>query len=142
MASPYSPHVLECVSVASKLTTQLRHIMSKIQICNDKQLPVPVKLSRKANQLVEQVKSWDPSIVDDKIECPMRYQQNHEETTSPTKSTSSTTSQIMDSHNTLSPPKLHKKQSYVSIGSVLRNKYKKSLKKTKANQKQLISSFK
>ena len=142
MASPYSPQVFTCLSNASGLASQLRKVMLHIEKCTEQQIPVPVKLSRRAEQLVERVQSWEAgSLVADECDCPMRYKSSHEETSPVNSSTSSLSSQTTQS-NSNSPPKLNKKGSVLSMSSVIRNKYQKTFKKTKNNQRQLISSFK
>ena len=143
MASPYSPQVFTCLSNASGLASQLRKVMLHIEKYTEQQVPVPVKLSRKAEQLVERVQSWEAgSLVTDEYDCPMRYKSSHEEKeTSPVNSsTSSLSSQTTNFSN--SPPKLQKKGSVLSMSSVIRNKYQKTFKKTKNNQRHLISTFK
>ena len=143
MTSPYSPQVINCLSSASGLASQLRKVMLRIEQCTEQQIPVPVKLSRRAEQLVERVQSWEAgSLVTDECDCPMRYKPSHEEKdTSPVNSsTSSLSSQTTNYSN--SPQKLQKKGSVLSMSSVIRNKYQKSFKKTKNNQRHLISTFK
>lgn len=139
MTSSYSPQVIKCLSNASQLTSQLRKVMLNIERCTEQQIPVPVNLSRKAERLVQRVQSWEAgSLVTNECDCPMRYKPSHEET-SPVNSTTSSLSCQTTNH---SPPKLQKKGSLLSMSSVIRNKYQKSFKKTKNNQKLLISTFK
>ena len=142
MASPYSPQVINCLSSASGLASQLRKVMLRIEQCTEQQIPVPVKLSRRAEQLVERVQSWEAdSIVTNGCDCPMRYKPSHEEKdTSPVNSSTSSLSSQTNYSN--SPQKLQKKGSVLSMSSVIRNKYQKTFKKTKNNQRNLISSFK
>lgn len=137
-----SPHVLKYISNASDLTTKLRKVMASIESCQRSRMPVPVKLSRRAETLLARVEMWrsdSSNVQKSNEECPLRFKRTHEEEPlSPTGSRASSSS--------LSPPKTgaspyKKKQSVVSLDRVLKNRYQKTWKKTKENQGKLISSF-
>lgn len=141
----YSPQVVKCVSSASDLATKLRKVMSRIETCQTNRMPIPVKLSRRAEILLARVQEWHSgSFVIDDVEvdeCPLRFKRvPDEDSTSPTGSrTSSTTSSPPRTNPNPSPYK--KKRSSMSFDTVLRNKYQKSWKKTKNTQVKLISEL-
>ena len=150
MSSTFSPQdspqvsqqVLKYISNASDLTTKLRKVMARIESCQKSHMPVPVKLSRRAETLLARVEEWNchsSTIHESNKECPLRFKRTHEEQLSPSSSRASSSS--------LSPPKTgaspyKKKQSVVSFDRVLRSRYQKTWKKTKDIQGKIISSFK
>lgn len=147
MTTSYSPQVVKCVSSASELATKLRKVMTRIESCKSNHMPIPVKLSRRAEVLLSRVEEWrygSSNIDEGTVTCPLRFTKLSEE-----ESTSPTGSRASSSGLSLSPPKqtsnsspYKKKQSMMSFDSVLRNKYQRTWRKTKENQEKLISSLK
>lgn len=139
----YSPQVVKCVSSASDLATKLRKVMSRIETCQTKHMPIPVKLSRRAEVLLVRVQEWQygSSTIDDAHvdACPLRFKQvPDEDSASPAATRASSTSSSPPRSN---PSPFKKKRSSLSFDTVLRSKYQKSWKKTKNNQEKLVSSL-
>lgn len=140
----YSPQVVKCVSSASDLATKLRKVMSRIETCQTNRMPIPVKLSRRAEVLIARVQEWhhgSSTIDDTQVDCPLRFKRvPDEDSPSPTGSRASSTSSSPPRTNP-NPSPYKKKRSSMSFDTVLRNKYQKSWKKTKNSQVKLISEL-
>jgi hypothetical protein len=71
----YSPQVVNSLAKASGLTTQLRKVMGKLELCKKRNLPVPVNLTRKAESLLDEVQKWKGVQFTEAPDwsCPMRF---------------------------------------------------------------------
>lgn len=148
-----SPQVLNYVSSGSGLATQLRKVMGRIESLSKAHQPIPVKLSKRAEVLINTVSSWASETCAEKDEptdaCPLRYktskrcdstvqcmQSGDTITQSPDSATSSMSSASISRRNELSS-----KRSSSSVTRAFRTKYKKAWQSTQSRQKQLMNSF-
>ena len=73
LGAQYSPQVVNSLSKASGLVSQLRKVMTKVECCQNSNIPVPVKLAKRAQVLIDHVGEWENRDVQIENTCPMRF---------------------------------------------------------------------
>ena len=148
----YSPQVVNYLAKASGLTTQLHKVIGKLELYKKRNLPVPVKLTRRAESLMEEVQKWkNPQVTESQDwSCPMRFtpqstthsnvDKSQEELMSGSRWGMTQSPQGTDPQSTASAQNVHV-QSATKVGSAItkrmKQKYKKQWENTQTRQKRI-----
>ncbi len=68
-----SPQVVNSLAKASGLATKLRKAIARVEIYQKSNIPVPVKLTKRAQVILDQVDEWEGQNVQMETKCPMRF---------------------------------------------------------------------
>lgn len=130
----YSPQVVNSLAKASGLATQLRKVMSRVEIYQQNNTPIPVKLIKRAQVLIEKVDLWEHTSddINNSHVCPMRFTPHLVST--PIDDTSSITKWGMEHTPTSSNTKNN------SMSKKMKSKYKNQWNNMQKRQMKLYES--